>query len=455
LDEYSSTDKIDVTDRASLKSFDTYESTSSGSSISKLKSLGARIRRKPLPRYLRGSIRKHAAAEIEPARIGRGIWRDQLLSDRSLRGMAVLMTAFAIGMVIVVVAYAKAFQTRANRNTSSVGGGTQSCKAVTHTNTALLLLINVCATMVLGMSNTFQQLVTSLRVTDLKHALSRFGDSRVGTNSPFSIKHKKEGKKRAWAAWFLLIFTSMPVHFLANSLIGPSYTQELPTIVSWNMTASTQTNRGSLSSIDYTTGDDRMTSSISFTCWSAFRTGTPHLARSTEVLEYDSGPFSSSQRRFTAKWKNITVHYSEQCAQYREDSKNVDLDALERKHDRGLYRWTYSADNCTMGSGVYCTLHEPGEPQCRLNVRMSAAFTLMACLVIKATYMCFVNLLARGKIKQQCLTFGDVLVASASHPELRVQGECMVNSTDNFRRSYSHTCHKHCHNPDESKTGGK
>jgi hypothetical protein len=213
LDEYSSTDKIDVIDRASLKSFDTYESTSSGSSISKLKSLGARIRRKPLPRYLRGSIRKHAAAEIEPARIGRGIWRDQLLSDRSLRGMAVLMTAFAIGMVIVVVAYAKAFQTRANRNTSSVGGGTQSCKAVTHTNTALLLLINVCATMVLGMSNTFQQLVTSLRVTDLKHALSRFGDSRVGTNSPFSIKHKKEGKKRAWAAWFLLIFTSMQYIF--------------------------------------------------------------------------------------------------------------------------------------------------------------------------------------------------------------------------------------------------
>jgi hypothetical protein len=75
--------------------------------------------------------------------------------------MAGLMTAFAIGMIVVVIAYAKHFATRANRNTSSVGGDIQSCQVVTHTNTALLLLINVCATMVLGMSNTYQQLVTS------------------------------------------------------------------------------------------------------------------------------------------------------------------------------------------------------------------------------------------------------------------------------------------------------
>jgi hypothetical protein len=160
--DYSPTEKDDPINLESRKSWGTLESTSSGSSISKLKSLGARIRRKPLPRYLRGSIKRHPAAEIEPARVGRGVWRDQLLSDRSLRGMAVLMSAFAIGMIVVVVCYAKYFAQRSNRNTSSVGGDTQSCKAVTHTNTALLLLINVCATMVLGMSNTYQQLVTSV-----------------------------------------------------------------------------------------------------------------------------------------------------------------------------------------------------------------------------------------------------------------------------------------------------
>jgi len=29
----------------------------------------------------------------------------------------------------------------------------------------------------------------------------------------------------------------------------------------------------------------------------------------------------------------------------------------------------------------------------------------------------------------------------------------MVNAAESFRRKYSHTCHKHCFNPEESKTG--
>lgn len=205
----------------SVNSFDTFgSSTSSGSRFEKLKSLGNRIRRKPLPKYLRGSIRGHPAAEIEPNRVGKGVWKDQLLIDRSLRGMAALMTLFAIGMIIVISLYAGQFRDRANTKTTSVGGEARSCNAVASTNTAMLLLINVCATMILGMSNTYQQLVTSIKVTDLKHVLSKFGDSRVGTNSPFSINQKREGRKRSWAAWLFLVLTSMPVHFLGTRLFS-------------------------------------------------------------------------------------------------------------------------------------------------------------------------------------------------------------------------------------------
>lgn len=70
-------------------------------------------------------------------------------------------------------------------------------------------LINVAATMILGMSNTYQQLLTALKVDDLKHALYKYGDARVGTNSPFSINHKRKGRLKAWLAWILLICTSM------------------------------------------------------------------------------------------------------------------------------------------------------------------------------------------------------------------------------------------------------
>ncbi|ORY16526.1 hypothetical protein BCR34DRAFT_476053 [Clohesyomyces aquaticus] len=67
--------------------------------------------------------------------------------------------------------------------------------------------------------------------------------------------------------------------------------------------------------------------------------------------------------------------------------------------------------------------------------------------------MISVNVLARGKLKRHLLTFGDVIVASASNPELRVQGECLVNAGHSYRRASSHTCHKHCKSKEESKTG--
>ena len=79
---------------------------------------------------------------------------------------------------------------------------------------AFLLIINVAATMILGMSNTYQQLVTSLKISDIKWVLQKFGDSRVGTNSPFSINRKREGKVSSWLAWLLLICTSMVRLFL-------------------------------------------------------------------------------------------------------------------------------------------------------------------------------------------------------------------------------------------------
>ncbi|KAF2637405.1 hypothetical protein P280DRAFT_406770 [Massarina eburnea CBS 473.64] len=67
--------------------------------------------------------------------------------------------------------------------------------------------------------------------------------------------------------------------------------------------------------------------------------------------------------------------------------------------------------------------------------------------------MIAVNISARGHLKRQLLTFGDVIVASASHPELRIQGECMVNANESYRRHNTHTCHKHCKSKEDSMTG--
>ena len=73
----------------------------------------------------------------------------------------------------------------------------------------IYLFINIASIMVLGMSNTYQQLVTSLGVDDIKWALSKAGDARAGTNSPFSIEFKRTGRWSACLAWILLISTSL------------------------------------------------------------------------------------------------------------------------------------------------------------------------------------------------------------------------------------------------------
>jgi hypothetical protein len=223
--------------------------------------------------------------------------------------------------------------------------------------------------------------------------------------------------------------TSLPVHFLANSLIGPSYTQELPQQINFApayTVPETNSNYTISFSSTYAGNNEKVSDDMSFPCWSAFRTGKAHYAKSTAVLSNSAGTFSASQKRFYATWNRMGVHYiRNKCEQYRNDTGNSDdeLDTLERSYTvSSYYNWQYGAGDCKMGTDVFCVLDDPGEAKCRLNVRMSAAFTLMACLVIKATYMCVVNLLNRGKLKEHCLTFGDVIVASASHPELRVQG---------------------------------
>jgi hypothetical protein len=412
------------TDLSTRKSIDTLASSSStGSNIEKLKKGWNRMRRKPVPGSFQGSVRRHPAAEVEPTRIKRGVWKDQLLIDRSLRGMAALTALFALGIFIIIAAHIQPFANRANMYTSSIGGKTRSCKDVTMTNTALLLLINAAATMILGMSNTYQQLVTSLTIGDLKNMLQKFGDSKVGTNSPFNINHKKEGKRKSWLAWLLLITTSLPVHFLANSLIGPSTILEPPAIIQYNetnyadmMTHGGVSNYGAVPVA-------HIYETTSFVCWSAFRTGKAHFPKSSYALMIDESDYGGSSNRLGTAYSTMIIQYStENCTGLVNSTNDADMIEDELKYTKSSTYPVYFNGNCRMGNEVRCSLYDMTPAKCRLNVRMNAAFVLLACLTIKAIYMIVVNLLARGKLKTHCLTFGDVLVASSSDPELRVQG---------------------------------
>lgn len=187
----------------------------------------------------------------------------------------------------------------------------------------------------------------------------------------------------------------------------------------------------------------------SYLCWSAFRTGKAHFAEDTYLAEQDDASlFASDHGGFGAIYTKMTVNYaSENCTGLARSA----TDKTQLLNER--IRYGFATGNCSSRTTMSCHLSDSRPPQCRLNVRMNAAFILLFCLISKATYMVLVNFRARNRRKEHCLTFGDVIIASASNPELRVQGECMVNANDSYRRSTSHTCHKHCKNKEESKTG--
>jgi hypothetical protein len=336
--------------------------------------------------------------------------------------MAALTALFAFGVFIIIAVHIQPFAHRSNKNSSSIGGETRSCKDVTMTNTALLLLINVAATTILGMSNTYQQLVTSLTIGDLKNMLQKYGDSKVGTNSPFNINKKKDGRRKSWLAWLLLITTSLPVHFLANSLIGPSTILEPPATIQYDKVQ----NAGMSSFVPSDFDEDapaQLIESGAFVCWSAFRTGQAHFPKSLVALTADDSIYGGSSDNLGTAYSRMVVHYTvDNCTGLVNSTGDIAIVEDELKYNTFYSALNYFQGNCNLGYSVHCSLHDMAPAQCRLNVRMNAAFVLFACLTIKAIYMIALNLLARGKLKTHCLTFGDVLVASSSDPELRVQG---------------------------------
>lgn len=139
-----------------------------------------------------------------------GWWDKQMLVDRSLRSMSLFTAACALTMFIILCVYLPDFAHRLNPHSTSVGVNVgESCGTMEARNVVAHLFINLASTMVLGCSNTYQQHVTALRVEEIRGVLSRHGDSRVGTNSPWNINRKLTGRRKAWAAWLLLIVTSL------------------------------------------------------------------------------------------------------------------------------------------------------------------------------------------------------------------------------------------------------
>lgn len=317
--------------------------------------------------------------------------------------------------------------------------------------------------MILGMSNTYQQLITSLSTKELRWTLQKHEDSRVGTNSPFNINHKQTKRLSAWLQWILLIATSLPVHFLANSAIGPSVYFQPPKAITLSLVDELGYNQRSVYNSSLRNGLKRYEEPGDRSCWVAFRTGLYTISQSPQ----DIGPLSVELGRWQRN--RVAVNYTEPCAPYANATSVKDLWQKEfNDHPRGDDATLFSIGECGYGRDVACdnnsrysshsndALYDGvGKQMCRLSVRMSAAIILAVCLATKGVYMTTVILRGRRKIKTKCLTFGDVIAASTLDPSLQIRNECMVNAFDGHRHLVQHTCHqKHCRPGAESSETG-
>lgn len=369
--------------------------------------------------------------------------------------MAATTSLFAFIMVIICLVHFPQLAHQANKHSTSVGDkANQTCSSMEGKNVVIHLVINIAATMILGMSNTYQQLITSLSSSELRWVLSKHEDSRVGTNSPFNINHKKTKKASAWFQWILLIATSLPVHFLANSVIGPSIYYEPPqNVVFQNVGADQNPDQQEAYQSNLRDGLLQEESPGDRACWLAFRTG--HYSVSQSRLG-DEDQLSNE----IGSWLNdsVTVSHTDACAPYAKASTLKDMIGKEVNTDfPGKNATLFSIGDCGYARNVSCFIFSKdggdhsndyvGSKKCRLSVRMSAAIILAGCLTIKAVYMMTIILRGRGKIKKQCLIFGDVIAASSLDTSLQIRNECMVNAFDGHRHLVNHTCHgqpKHC-----------
>jgi hypothetical protein len=179
-----------------------------------------------------------------------------------------------------------------------------------------------------------------------------------------------------------------PIHLLANSVIGLSYSNGPPTI-------SYQTNTSSR--LGNPTDD--------FSCWSVFRTKSywwpydykiPNPGSVFPVAAlHDSNRFSSDyslRDSWSSKADLPTVTYNEDaCANMLGTASTLDQSKNE-------FNGTTASGGCVNGVNVACMWTISGEPpSCRISVRMQAALTLAVALLIKAGYMLIWNFRRRGQ----------------------------------------------------------
>lgn len=321
-----------------------------------------------------------------------------------------------------------------------------TCDTIEKKSTGIHFLINILATLILGTSNTYQQIATSLTGKEFQRAIQKAGNARVGTNSPTYIRFKRPWAYRwkSYLSWVFLLGTSLPIHLLANSVIGPSY--YAPALDVFRAFENKIPSNINSSSYLYPSNNGFMDAS---SCWFAFTTDKLSIWDYNENW-FDNGDALSLYYQIMGI-DSVQIYSPTECQLF----AKIHAKNLSAVFDGWDYGQALSINANLLMKCAYSISCETNRssPKCSLTLRMSAALTLAACLTAKAVYMLVFSYYSRGNKKETCLSFGDVIATSVYDRKLQLPNECMVNADTIHRRAVQHTCHKHCKDASHSPSG--
>jgi hypothetical protein len=133
---------------------------------------------------------------------------------------ALLFVAFTTSVVTVVAfVLARQHSVGSMLSAQSVPFLKDQCqsKSLQIYNLLTHLLVNCVGTLLLGLSNYFQQICASPTVDDVADGFRKSGDVSFGANSPSAVF--KLGRKLS-ALWAVLVLTSLPIHIMLNGITG-------------------------------------------------------------------------------------------------------------------------------------------------------------------------------------------------------------------------------------------
>ena len=141
-------------------------------------------------------------------------------------------------------------------------------------------------------------------------------------------------------------------------------------------------------------------------CWLAFRCGVYTMSQTPlDEFNFNGNGFNTESfgdygSAISWTFQAVRVTYSkDKCEQYKDTAKADDLIGREHLNSGN------GVGDCVQSRDVLCTGENPLPGyECRLSIRMFAAFTLLGCLLVKATYMISVNFRARREKKSHFLT---------------------------------------------------